>query len=73
VIMMNDPRGSRQAAEDRAGLCARCAHVQIVRTPRGSAFFLCRLSATDPRFPKYPALPVVTCAGYRPAASSDEL
>ena len=26
---------------------------------------LCRLSLTDPRFPKYPRLPVVACLGYQ--------
>src|SRR5712692_4754092 len=31
---------------------------------RGSALFL-RDSATDSRFPKYPTLPVVRCAGYK--------
>lgn len=25
---------------------------------------MCRLSETDPRFQKYPALPVVRCEGY---------
>jgi hypothetical protein len=59
--MMND---SRRAEQD-AGLCARCEHAQIVRNTRGSTFYLCRLSATDPRFPKYPRLPVLNCAGFR--------
>jgi hypothetical protein len=27
-------------------------------------FYLCRLSSTDARFPRYPALPVVSCQGY---------
>jgi hypothetical protein len=46
------------------GLCADCAHAQIVRSDRGSVFYLCTLSATDARFPKYPRLPVISCAGY---------
>jgi hypothetical protein len=49
-----------------AGLCARCAHQQVVRTGRGSVFSLCRRSRTDPAYPKYPRLPVVACAGYEP-------
>jgi len=61
--MMNDRRGPRQA---EAGLCARCAHVQIVTSNRGSTFYLCRLSAEDPRFPRYPRLPVLECEGYQP-------
>lgn len=51
--------------EARAGLCATCAHVQIVSSSKGSTFFLCTLSETDPRFRKYPALPVLSCAGYQ--------
>jgi len=29
---------------------------------------MCRLSKTDPDFAKYPALPVLKCSGYEPAA-----
>jgi hypothetical protein len=47
-----------------AGLCDRCAHQRVVRNTRGSSFSLCERSKTDPRFPKYPRLPVVECAGY---------
>jgi len=54
--------------DDRAGLCAACAHGQRVVSSRGSEFLLCRLSATDPRFAKYPALPVNRCAGFAPAS-----
>jgi hypothetical protein len=25
---------------------------------------MCELSKTDPRFPRYPPLPVIVCAGY---------
>lgn len=63
--MMNDPRGLRQATADHAGLCARCAHVRIVPGARGSAFYLCQLSFTDPRFRRYPVIPVLACHGYR--------
>jgi hypothetical protein len=31
---------------------------------RGSVFYLCELSKTDQRFPKYPRLPVLACVGY---------
>jgi hypothetical protein len=31
---------------------------------RHSTFYLCQLSVTDARFPKYPRLPVVRCIGY---------
>jgi hypothetical protein len=48
-----------------AGLCDTCRHQRIVRTTRGSAFSLCERSRTDPRFPRYPRLPVVRCDGYQ--------
>jgi hypothetical protein len=48
------------------GLCAGCRHGRAIRSDRGSTFWLCRRSATDPRFPRYPALPVRTCLGYEP-------
>ena len=47
-----------------AGLCASCRHVQVVPSARGSVFFLCRKSAEDPAFRKYPTLPVLQCRGY---------
>jgi hypothetical protein len=50
-----------------AGLCESCANVRIVQSGKGSRFYLCRLSAVDPRFPKYPGIPVLRCPGYRPA------
>ncbi|HYJ80283.1 MAG TPA: hypothetical protein VEW03_11800, partial [Longimicrobiaceae bacterium] len=50
-----------------AGLCASCANVRVVETRRGSRFYLCMLSEVDPRFPKYPGIPVLSCAGYRAA------
>jgi hypothetical protein len=48
----------------RAGLCATCSHRREVPNTRGSLFYLCRLSETDPAFPRYPRLPVLSCAGY---------
>ncbi|HEV2231821.1 MAG TPA: hypothetical protein VGV68_00300 [Terriglobia bacterium] len=47
-----------------AGLCISCKHVRIVRSDRDSVFYQCKLAATDPRFPQYPSLPVLTCEGY---------
>jgi len=70
---MNDPRASRQVGDGRAGLCASCTHLQIVRSARGSEFVLCRLSFSDPRFPKYPPQPVLECAGYQRVADPDEV
>ncbi len=56
----------QNAAERRsaAGLCADCLHARRIESARGSRFFLCELSLTDPRFAKYPRLPVLSCSGY---------
>jgi hypothetical protein len=51
-------------ARSRAGLCASCVHSTVVTSSRGSVFFMCQLSRTDPDFPRYPALPVLGCRGY---------
>jgi hypothetical protein len=65
---MDDRRPDGQVPAGSAGLCDGCAHVQIVTGARGSRFFLCRLSYTDPRFPRYPRLPVLACDGFSPRA-----
>ena len=61
--MMNDSRGTGQPAPV-GGLCPRCANVTIIISDRGSRFYLCRLSVTDERFPKYPPQPVLACGGF---------
>ena len=53
-------------------LCETCARVREVVTPKGSRFLLCRLSQTDPAYPKYPPQPVVRCDGYRPRVTNEE-
>lgn len=60
---MNDRPPQRQVSSP-AGLCGGCRHVQLVQSARGSTFYLCRLSVSDPRFPRYPPIPVLTCAGF---------
>ena len=47
-----------------AGLCDHCRHQKVIRTTRGSAFSLCERSKTDPRFRKYPPIPVLRCPGF---------
>lgn len=48
------------------GLCATCEHLRILASRR-SVFVRCGLAEADPRFARYPALPVVRCGGYRVA------
>lgn len=51
---------------DALGLCKNCGYHREIKNARGSSFHLCRLAAKEPRFPKYPRLPVLRCAGYAP-------
>jgi hypothetical protein len=55
-----------------AGLCANCTHARAVPSARGSTFVLCARSQHDARFPKYPRLPVVRCAGYEAKLPTNE-
>jgi hypothetical protein len=58
--------------KDKLGLCAHCKFAQHIASSKGSTFLLCGLSKTDPRFPKYPRLPVVTCSGYQKSSAGTE-
>jgi hypothetical protein len=69
MIAADDAR----AKAGSAGLCDRCVHMQLVTSAKGSRFYLCRLSATDSSFPRYPPIPVVRCAGFTPRSDDEEL
>ena len=47
------------------GLCGVCAHARLIDSGR-STFYLCERAQTDPRFNRYPILPVMACPGYQP-------
>ena len=51
----------------QVGLCSHCLQVREIHSDRGSTFYMCQLSDTDARFPKYPRLPVLQCLGYQPS------
>jgi len=51
------------------GLCRACRHAQLLASAR-SVFVRCGLADSDPRFARYPALPVSACDGHSPASSS---
>jgi hypothetical protein len=53
-------------ARPPAGLCDSCVHQKLVCTGRGSEFSLCERSKTDPRYAKYPPVPVLRCPGHEP-------
>jgi GrpB-like predicted nucleotidyltransferase (UPF0157 family) len=59
-MIENEPSRDRK----QASLCTDCVHARRIESARGSVFFLCELSLTDPHFAKYPRLPVISCSGY---------
>ncbi len=61
---MTDPADDSERRA--AGLCFDCRFSRRVRSERGSTFFLCERAETDPRYRKYPPLPVLACPGYVP-------
>jgi hypothetical protein len=63
-----------ESATDRArvGLCWDCRSARRVTSGRGSVFFLCHRSATDPAYLRYPPLPRRDCPGYAPAPPAEE-
>lgn len=58
--------------EDRVGLCVRCTHARNIQSSKGSEFLLCGLAARDPRFKKYPPIPVRSCSGFKEKAARAE-
>jgi phosphinothricin acetyltransferase len=48
------------------GLCSTCAHQKLIQSGRGSTFSMCLRHRTDPRYAKYPRLPVRVCPGHEP-------
>jgi len=50
------------------GLCHDCIHARRVPT-RHALYWRCALAESDPRFPRYPRLPVRACDGYAPGAA----
>jgi hypothetical protein len=45
------------------GLCARCLHLRLLASQR-SVFVRCGRADSDPRFARYPGLPVRECSGF---------
>jgi len=66
---VNDPVKTIEH-DPTAGLCSRCLHARQIESARGSTFVLCELSRSNPRFAKYPRLPVLSCDGFRSTAES---
>lgn len=56
------PAGERERPVN--GLCDSCLHQRLVPNTRGSVFSLCERSKTDPAYPRYPRIPVLSCPGF---------
>jgi len=54
------------------GLCATCAWARRVVSSRESVYWRCARAEVDPRFPKYPRLPVLACAGWEEGEGDEE-
>jgi len=70
AVGVADGQNPETAERKDVGLCMDCQHLRRIMSDRGSTFFFCKRSATDPRFPKYPRLPVSHCSGYEPQCDS---
>ncbi len=53
------------------GLCGDCSHCVVVASDKGSVFLRCERAKTDPRYAKYPRLPVLQCPGYEKCGKAD--
>jgi len=59
---------AREEETEKVGLCADCRFSRRIESGKGSVFFLCRRSETDPSYPRYPRLPVRVCRGHESPA-----
>jgi hypothetical protein len=63
--MIDPPDAFARQGSPSPGLCERCRHSRRIEARR-SVYWLCERSATDPAYPRYPALPVLHCRGHQP-------
>jgi hypothetical protein len=61
-----NPGGQSLIERVPPGLCGECRHSRRIETRRGSVFRLCERATSDRRYPRYPTLPVLSCAGFEP-------
>jgi len=53
------------------GLCASCRFARTQESAKGSRFSRCLRADEDPRFMRYPPLPVRECSGYAERAEGE--
>jgi len=76
--MASQPRGSEgddveaEGVAAEVGLCATCRHARVQSTARGRSFWRCARADGDPRFMRYPPLPVRHCQGHEARAPGSE-
>ena len=58
--------------ETAIGICGECKYSRQIPSCHGAVFWLCERSAFDPRFPKYPPLPVIRCSGFEARRAGDD-
>ncbi|HSM13667.1 MAG TPA: hypothetical protein VLA66_06335 [Thermoanaerobaculia bacterium] len=49
------------------GLCSGCRHARLLRSRRG-VYLRCGRSDAEPRYRRYPSLPVLSCTGFEAAS-----
>jgi len=64
VIKRDDNEHNPHFTVRGIGLCASCVHSSAIHNKEGNTFWLCKMSEKDVRYPKYPRLPVLNCAGF---------
>ena len=52
------------ALDPAVGLCSLCRYARLVRSGRGSRFWLCERAANDRSLRKYPVLPRTECHAF---------
>ena len=50
---------------DKSSLCFSCHYGNHIISGKGSSFLQCQKHFENPRYHKYPVLPMVACSGYK--------
>jgi hypothetical protein len=62
--MNRDPRSGQRPPVVPPGLCGGCRYSRRVETRHGSVFRRCLRADAEPAYPRYPVLPMLSCAGF---------
>ena len=53
-------------SEPPPGLCGDCRRARALTSASGTTFYQCLRAETDPRYPKWPRVPLLVCPGHEP-------